>query len=344
MEHYWLRGPLDVVVLADEAIDCQLDSCNGSELTFFHSGGLFFVHLGGHVESGDHSALRWGQRQRFEFLEKRLYWEGTLTRGDLMDRFGISAPQATADLTRYAELAPGNIEFDRSRKVFVSLSTFVPRFFEPSARNYLTQLLLQADEAVPPHELWIGKEISNAAIPRVRRRMEVEILRPVVNAIHQRRQVEVHYQSMTRPEPHWRSIAPHALVFDGARWHARCWCYTRSRFADFVLARMLSVRESTPSGIDPSLDAAWHQEFEMKLAPYPGLPEGQRRAIEMDFNMIDGRIGIPMRLCLTGYFERHYGLDIPREALPEWRRQIILENRDELLAMRSEFGELAGPA
>lgn len=291
------------------------------------------------MASKDHQALRWGQLQRFAFLEKRLYWEGVLGRTDLMEYFGISAPQATADVARYAELAPGNVEFDRSRKAFVALETFTPRFFDPSARNYLTQLLLQADQAAPSQESWLGNEPAFDAIPRVRRRMDTDVLRPVVNAIHQGRQVEIYYQSMTQPIPGWRSVAPHALIYDGARWHARCWCYNRSRFADFVLARMLAVREGGSSSIDPQVDAAWTHRFTMKLAPHPSLSEGQQRAIEMDFGMTDGRIGIEMRLCLTGYFERHYGLDIPREFLPAWRRQVILENRDELVAMRAEFGE-----
>ena len=287
---------------------------------------------------------RWSQRQRFAFLERRLYWEGTLSRQDLINRFGISAPQASMDVARYDELAPGNVEFDRSRKVFVALSGFTPKFFEPSARNFLSQLLLQSDQAVPSYESWLGKEPDHAAIPRVRRKMDAETLRPIVTCIHQRRAIQIYYQSMTTPEPTWREIAPHALVYDGARWHARSWCYKKSMFTDFVLARMLALRDTRPSGIDPALDGAWHQMFTMELAPYPDLPEGQRRAIEMDFGMTDGKVGIEMRLCLTEYFERHYALDIPREALPTWRRQVVLSNREELAAMRAEFGESPGPS
>lgn len=291
------------------------------------------------MDSFESQIPRWGQRQRFAFLERRLFWEGMLSRQDLMTRFGISAPQASMDVQRYGELAPGNVEFDRSRKVFVPLPGFEPKFFEPSARHYLSQLLLQSDQAVPAFESWLGKEPEFAAIPRLRRKMDAETLRPIVNCIHQRLAIRVLYQSMTSPEPTWRDIAPHALVFDGARWHARSWCYKRSTFTDFVLARMLALRESQPSGIDPALDGAWHQRFTMELAPHPDLTEGQRRAIEMDFDMREGKIGIEMRLCLTAYFERHYGLDIPRESLPPWRRQVVLCNRDALISMRSEFGE-----
>jgi predicted DNA-binding transcriptional regulator YafY len=296
------------------------------------------------MESVEHQVPRWSQRQRFAFIERRLYWEGVLSRQDLMARFGISAPQASMDVQRYDELVPGNVELDRSRKAYVARAGFTPKYFEPSARNYLSQLLLKSDQAATAVDSWLGNEPDFDAIPRVRRKMDAETLRPIVRSIHQRLAIRVLYQSMTSPEPTWREIAPHALAYDGARWHARSWCYKKSIFTDFVLARMLALRETRPSGIDPALDGAWHQRFTMELAPYPGLPEGQKRAIEMDFGMRDGMVGIEMRLCLTEYFERHYGLDIPRETLPVWRRQIVLNNRDALIAMRAEYGSPTGAA
>ena len=53
--------------------------------------------------------------------------------------------------------------------------------------------------------------------------------------------------------------------------------------------------------------------------------------------MEDGSIGIEMPLCMTRYFERHYGLDIPTEQLLGARRQIVLQNRNELEALRSSY-------
>lgn len=73
----------------------------------------------------------------------------------------------------------------------------------------------------------------------------------------------------------------------------------------------------------------------MRLAPHPDLSDSQRQAIEMDYGMEDGSTGISMRLCMTWYFERHYGLDIPSDLLPPARRQIILQNRAELDALRA---------
>ena len=62
------------------------------------------------------SELRWGVERRLEFIEFRLYWEGRINRADIVDQFGVSVPQASKDLSRYQELAPDNIAYDRREK------------------------------------------------------------------------------------------------------------------------------------------------------------------------------------------------------------------------------------
>lgn len=279
----------------------------------------------------------WSQRQRYAFLENRLFWEGSVTRTDLIDRFGISAPQASDDVAKYTLLAPDNLTFDRGKRAFVATRMFEPVVATPDARQYLTQLLLLADEAIDPRDSWLGHKPAHAVMPRLRRRLARETLKPVVNAIRQRRAIEIRYQSMSTPESIERWIAPHALVYDGARWHARSWCFKRSRFADFVLARMISVGDDRPSSINPEIDREWQETFTMRLAPHPGLSDSQREAIEMDYGMINGSIGIEMRLCMTLYFERHYGLDLPDDLLSPQRRQVILQNREELMRVRASI-------
>src|SRR5688572_29776709 len=93
---------------------------------------------------------RWGQLQRYVFLEHRLFWEGALSRTDLMDRFSISAPQASEDIANYLEKFPSSLEYDRSRKIYSPTASFAPSYFKPSARQYLTQLLMLVDEATTP--------------------------------------------------------------------------------------------------------------------------------------------------------------------------------------------------
>jgi len=272
-------------------------------------------------------------RQRLMFFEQRIYWEGRVSRTDLTSRFAISAPQASIDISLYLEAFPNNVFYDRSLKEYVATRDFAPHFFTPDARKYLTQLLLIADHAMSPGESWLGAAPAHDAVPRMRRKLAAETLQPIVLAIKRRQAIEIRYQSMSAAEPELRSVAPHALFFDGHRWHARAWCYRKSSFGDFVLARILSVGEIKPGNVPAALDGEWQTFVPIRLGTNPQLSEGQRRALELDYGMIDGSIEIRMRLCAVYYFIRHFGLDLTDETLPPARRQIVWLNRGEIEAL-----------
>lgn len=280
--------------------------------------------------------LRWSVVQRFAFIEQRLYWEGRVNKADLMSRFSISLPQASADVAHYQRIAPGNMAYDATEKAFVIGVDFKPKLLEPDARAYLSQLLLLSDDAIDKGGTWLGSIPSHAAIPKVRRRLNPEVLRAVVMGIRTRRALEVEYQSFSSTEPTIRWIAPHGLAFDGFRWHARVWCYNRSGFIDMVLARFLRVGGNRPAEIDGRLDREWNETIVVKLAPHPQLSQAHRRVIEMDYGMENGCTEIRMRLALYYYFERHLCLDI--DAPPE-RKQVVVLNRTEIEEARTPPAE-----
>jgi predicted DNA-binding transcriptional regulator YafY len=288
--------------------------------------------------------LRWSVQQRMEFIELRLFWDGSINRSHLIDQFSISVPQASADLSRYLQLAPDNLEYDASSKAYQATSHFKPRFAAPEARHYLAQLLLLADQGITSTASWLGVLPDNAVVPRVRRKMDANTLRPIVNAIHRKLGLYITYQSMNEPEPTSRWIDPHALVFDGHRWHVRAWCHKRSHFADFVLARVLEIGESRPASATSTLDREWNEVVEFKLAPLPTLTLAQRRAVEYDYGMENGSVSIPMRLCLTYYFERHHALDLDPKNLEPGRIQLCWINRDEIEEARAKKRQVKGDA
>jgi hypothetical protein len=242
---------------------------------------------------------RWNVEQRLEFIDFRLYWEGHVNRSDLIDFFGVSVPQASADLTKYQEATKGNAVYDKALKTYVAGPKFKPRFFRPSADRYLAQLRLIEAGILTQDEAWAVRLPSYSIAPVLRRRLEAKTLRSVLDAIRTGSSLHVTYQSMSRPEPMARWISPHALGFDGYRWHARAWCHTRDGFRDFVLARILEVGEAQLSDIDPKQDMGWHREVILRLAPHPGLKGGKRRAVELDFGMTGGVVEVKTRLCLA---------------------------------------------
>lgn len=191
---------------------------------------------------------------------------------------------------------------------------------------------------ITEEEGWVARPPAFSIVPILRRRIGVKTLRVILDAIRTNSSVEVNYQSFSAPEPSWRRIAPHALGFDGFRWHARAWCFNHHDFRDFVPSRILSIRATKPSDIDPTTDVGWHREVTLKFGPHPALKGGQRREIELDYGKENGVVEVKTRLCLAYYFERQLGLDLDPAKVPPPRQQIVLLNRDEIAAARKEMG------
>src|SRR6266542_7008882 len=109
--------------------------------------------------------LRWGPEQRLEFVEFLLFWEGVLNRSDITQRFGVSVPQASNDLTMYREFAPANLEYDSSAKCYVSRPAFKPRFLEPNPDRYLAQFKAISDGILELADTWISQPPSSGVLP-----------------------------------------------------------------------------------------------------------------------------------------------------------------------------------
>ncbi len=282
---------------------------------------------------------RWNIEKRLEFIDFRLYWDGRINRSDLTEFFGVSVPQASADLTHYQEAAPKNAVYDKTLKTYVASSEFEPQFFSPSAHRYLAQLRLMEADILDEGEAWAHRLPSCSIAPVIRRRLDPTVLRRILDAIRARAAVQIQYQSMTQSEPSLRWISPHAIAYDGFRWHARAWCHKRNAFGDFVFARIMNVNEGArPSDIDPATDTAWGIDITLRLKPHPGLKGGKRRVVELDFGMTNGVVELKVKLCLAYYLERQFNLHRTPEHPESERQQVVLDNHDELLAARRLAG------
>ena len=274
--------------------------------------------------SNDRSGLRWGVEQRLEFIEFRLFWEGHVNRSDVMTQFGLSVNQASADLSRYAGLATDNMDYDRSRRTYVRQPSFKPVFDKLDAGRYLAQLRSLADGLLDPEDSWIAVHPAYDAAPTPVRGVNPMTLRSIVGAIRRTEAVEVQYQSLTRPEPVWRWIAPHAIAFDGFRWHTRAFCLLDNCFKDFLLSRILETRRVQPSQIGSATDMDWAEQVDLVIGPHPDLSDTQRRVIELDYGMTGGSARISVRRALLYYALRRLGLDsAPSSRKPE-EQQIVL--------------------
>src|SRR2546430_1087767 len=118
----------------------------------------------------------WSQERRLEFIEFRLLWEGRFNRGELVDFFGISIQQASLDLARYMEVAPENLEYDRSEKVYKARPRFKPVFDRPDSQAFLTQLAGLGKGGTPNPLSFIGWRPPYAGVQLPTRSIRPEIL------------------------------------------------------------------------------------------------------------------------------------------------------------------------
>jgi hypothetical protein len=264
--------------------------------------------------------------RRLEFIEFRLFWDGHVNRSDLIRVFGISAQQASADINRYGALAPQNLIYDKSAKSYVRGAKFSALFAELDAARYLAQVHSVASGIVDPVQSWIHNLPSFDAAPAPARGIKPKVLRAVIAAIRRTEAIQVRYQSLSRPDPIWRWIAPHAIGFDGFRWHARAFCDIDKTFKDFLLSRMIDVRAGRPATSSSCSDSDWNEVLVLKIAPHPDLSDGQKKVIAQDYGMKSGIAEIKVRRAFLYYTLRRLGLDTDPTARRPQDQQIVLIN------------------
>lgn len=273
--------------------------------------------------------MRWSTSQRIEFIETRLFWEGKISRKDLINYFDISVPQATKDFKLYSELAPENIQYDTSAKQYIASLDFNPVFTSPSSESYFSHLLsgtMEKNEnvflcgAVPPH--YKGPDIDRV--------IETHILKTILKCIRNNNSIEILYQSMRSPEPAWRRFSPHAFGYDGFRWHVRALCHKDKKYKDFNLGRILKTGKDERFDFDHSNDFLWHNTVTFTIGPHQDLPIQHKKCIEYDYGMTDGRKIFEVKAAFVFYINKRFGFTKDHDKKKCWEQQIVLLNRNDI--------------
>lgn len=77
--------------------------------------------------------VRWDLAIRYRLIETVAWWEGRLTTGHLIQRFGISRQQASKDINTYiAEHAHKNLTYDKQLKGYMASKQFKPLLIDDS--------------------------------------------------------------------------------------------------------------------------------------------------------------------------------------------------------------------
>lgn len=254
-------------------------------------------------------------RERLAFIELQAFFCGSLRRSDIESRFGVAEAAATRDIQTYRDLAPNNLHYDGSAKVYVPLSPFSPVFDFDRQRvlSWLSQGFAQGLTAGRAGKPVPSVRVIEMGLP------DLQVLAAVTRAIHGKAAVRLNYLSFSSGETN-RELVPHAIVDNGIRWHVRAYDRDKKRFSDFVIARMAKPVEVAGEILEEEgflFDHQWNRMVDLELVPHPGLRHPQ--VVVREFGITDGVLRRQCRAAIVGYLLRLWGVDCTadHESSPE---------------------------
>ena len=282
--------------------------------------------------------MKWGVEQRLEFIEFQLFWEDGLNRADITERFGVSVPQASKDLSQYQQLAPENVWYDKSERKYRATETFRPIFSEPDSSSYLVQLFHNEDLETSSGARWLINPPESDQIVPLTRKVSAQILRAIAQAIREDRPIRVEYQSMSSNSagPERRTIHPHAFGYDGMRWHVRAFCFRDQKYKDFLLTRMLRAEYSDATPLQGHDDKHWNSFFQIELVPNPKLNDAQKVVIEAEYGMCGGLVTATIRKAMLYYFWKRFRFDVSKTLDDPRETTVVIRN---YVALREALAE-----
>ncbi len=273
------------------------------------------------VESLSHA-----QRERLAYIDFRLYFFGEIGRPDLIERFGVAPAGATRDLALYREIAPQNITFDGSNKIYRIGQAFSP-LFDHASQRVLSALALGFGDGVNGPSAKPLQPLLPCESPTALSNPRMDVLAPVCRAIHAKRPVAIRYHSMSSGESE-RVIVPFALVDTGLRWHVRAFDRKSGEFRDFVVTRIEAptLLDEEPQPFErPDNDIQWTRIVELDFVPHPRLERPE--IIKMDYGMTDGSIRMRVRAAVAGYMLLRWSVDCsPDHRLKEEQYRLWLSD------------------
>lgn len=236
---------------------------------------------------------------RLVYLDQCLTWRGQVNRKDLIERFGISSPQAAIDFREYLErVAEPKPRYDAVRKCYLADSKHRGLPFTHDVGS--------------PDELVISNASNGfSLLPSPVRQCPPFVMRHLYQAIEQRLKIEIDYVSMANGLRQNQWVAPANFASDGERLHVRAWSFHHQEWRDYLPVRVSpdSSFSTAPIGQELPQDADWEELIEIRLRPINDLSDEQKAAVRLEYGFTEQVLRFQIRRSLEFYVERRWGLD-----------------------------------
>lgn len=276
------------------------------------------------------------RQQRWRFLETALIWEGSINLKRVADAFQMAKNHVSKDFTAYQERCPGNIFYNNRQKTYLAGPKFTPILASGNPAEYLLlqQMFSESNNCEALRPVVDPGLVDVGTVPQPVRCVDKAVLQSVVQAIKQRAGLKMHYDTLNAAKgKSSRTVWPHALAFDGQRWHMRALDGERNDFRDYVLGRIKKsevTRDAPPRPL--TSDQLWNQLVTAEVMPNPALDLHAQRVIAEDHGMIDDGTGwvwvAETRAAMLPYFVSRYGLY--REGDSPMKARLVLRNWEAL--------------
>lgn len=238
---------------------------------------------------------------RLVYLDQCLTWRGQVNRKDLIERFGISSPQAAIDFREYLErVAEPKPRYDAVRKCYLADSKHcgLPFTYEAGSLDELVRSPASNDFSLLPSPV---------------RQSPPFVMRQLYQAIEQRLKIEIDYVSMSTGLRQNQWIAPANFASDGERLHVRAWSFHHQEWRDYLPVRVSpdSSFSIAPIGQELPRDADWEELVEIRLRPLSGLSDEQKAAVRLEYGFTEDLLKFQIRRSLEFYIERRWGINRP---------------------------------
>lgn len=271
------------------------------------------------------------QSDRLVFIDFRLMFLGEISRQDLIDRFGISEPAATRDLSVYREERPDNLIYSHAERTYLISESFSP-LFEHETADALA-MIVHGHLAISKQN---RKSMIRCDLPTQLDHPDPNMVGVITRAINRNQVISIEYRSHSSGQTR-RQIVPFAIIDNGLRWHIRAFDRRQNRFSDFVIARISSPQvEELPIHEHErwEQDIQWNRIVELELVPHPKRLHPETTTFE--YQMKDGVMKLRLRAAVAGYFLRRWNVDCSIDHHLEGNEyQLWLKNRETLYGVET---------
>ena len=262
--------------------------------------------------------MGYAQKQRLTFIELIAYWEGRIDRSRVVSEFGVSPNHVTKDFRHYKKAFPQNLQYDVSARTYRPAPDFKPQIGTGVPEEYLGLLKAKAGQRDGNLISSLLSGVESDTVPFPNGKIDGDVLKALTRAISSGTGLQITYQSQNRALPIPRKIWPHALVFNGLRWHARAYDLEHGKFIDLVLQRILDAAAvNEPIPVEVEEDAGWTTLVTIDVIPRRSLSAEQAETIAREYGMTkrgeDWVWSVRLRECLAGYFIYLHRLDIMQD-------------------------------